>query len=195
MVYLTDIVAKYIATCHPYEGRPYAELAEEWKVKLAKGEREIPKEYFERAFPHASRMYNSGKDLQNYFEALNEGSHNMLIWLFVANSVRRKLPEEVLRSIVRHAEYCSVKVCQIAGRVIIMPSLTDVYSWDTGILHWDLCPEKSPEGYYFLHGFEGGRIPVIRGATEEDFLRFDEWFDEKRRKIEGKFPPIDAYKP
>jgi hypothetical protein len=191
MVYLTDIAARYIATCHPYEGRPYAELAEEWKGKLAKGEREIPEEVFERAFPHAYRMYKSGRDLQNYFESLNEGSHNMLIWLFLANSVRRKLPEEVLRSIVRHAEYCSVKVCQIAGKEIIMPSLTSVYSLDASILDWSFCP-KSPEGYYFLHGFEGGKIHVIRRATEEDFRRFEEWFNSKRKL---KLPQFEAYKP
>jgi hypothetical protein len=180
MIDIDEIAARYIATCHPYKGRPYTELAEEWGKKLKNGERKIPEEVFARAFPHAWRIYNSGRDLQDYFESLNEGSHNMLIWLFLVNSVRRRLPEEVLKSIVQHAEYCSVKVGQITGGVINMPSLTGRYIFDRDILDWSLCSESS-EGYYFLHGFDGGKIHVIRKATEQDFQRFRDWFDEKKR--------------
>jgi hypothetical protein len=179
MVLIDEIASRYIATCHPYEGRLYAELAEEWKRRLANGEREMSEEVFAMAFPHARRIYNSGRVLQDYFESLNEGSHNMLIWLFLANSVRRRLPEEVLKNIARHAEYCSVKVGQV-DKVINMPSLTGRYIFDRDILDWSLCSESS-EGYYFLHGFDGGKIHVIRKATEQDFQKFRDWFDEKKR--------------
>ena len=180
MVLIDEIASRYIATCHPYEGRLYAELAEEWKRRLANGEREMSEEFFAMAFPHARRIYNSGRVLQDYFESLNEGSHNMLIWLFLANSVRRRLPEEVLKNIARHAEYCSVKVGQITGEVIIMPSLTGVYLLDTNISDLNLCLKWGSEGYYFLHGFDVGKIHVIRKATEEDFQRFRDWFEKKR---------------
>jgi len=176
---LSEISARYIATCHLYEGRPYADLAEELKGRIIGGERELPDDIFAKAFPHAYRIHQSGRDLQDYFESLN-GSHNMLIWLFLANSARRRLSEEVLRSIVEHAEYCSVKVGQV-GKGVLIPSLTNVYCLNREGLSWKFCPEE--EGYYFLHGYYGGRIYVIREAAREDFERFEKWFEEKRRKL------------
>ena len=193
MILLTEIAARYIATCHPYEGRPYLQLAEEWKKRIAKGEREIPEDVLAKAFPHAYRVYKSGRDLRGYFESLDKGSHNMLMRLFLGSCIRRKLPEEVLRVVIEHIEYCSVKVCQVTGEVVILPSFTNTYTLHIDILDWTFLQEmEGSEGYYFLHGYDNGKVYVIREATEEDFIRFKDWFEERRKSL--KLPSFDAYK-
>ncbi|MEM0473664.1 MAG: hypothetical protein QXF88_03030 [Candidatus Aenigmatarchaeota archaeon] len=166
-----EIKARYILSCHPYKGRPYTELAEKYKMQLIQGKREIPEVEFAKAFPHAYRIYKSGRDLQNYFESLDKGSHNWLIWMFVTNSLKRKLPEQILSSIIEHAEYCSVKVAEISNK-IIFPSLTGEHIVEEANF---LCEPIS--GYYYIHGFSDGKIFVIRQASREDFERYKNWFN------------------
>ncbi|MEM5801432.1 MAG: hypothetical protein QW350_00750 [Candidatus Aenigmatarchaeota archaeon] len=176
MISLEYIESLYIASCHPYKDRPYADLAEDWKKKIMKGERQIPEEEFAKAFPHAYKIYRSGRLLQDYFESLNEGSHNWLLWMFLVNAQKR-LPLEVLSSILVHTEYCCVKVGRRDDKIYV-PSLTGEYEFSRDQFNF-LCEESE---YYFLHGFDG-KIYAIRPASKEDFERFEEWFNEKRKSI------------
>ncbi|MCX8178959.1 MAG: hypothetical protein N3D75_03970 [Candidatus Aenigmarchaeota archaeon] len=165
-----EIEARYILSCHPYEGRPFSELAEKYKMQFREGKREISQGEFAKAFPHAYRIYKSGRGLQDYFESLDKGSHNWLIWMFVANSLKRKLPEQILSSIIEHAEYCSVKIAEIESQ-IFFPSLTGEYIVGKGKF---LC--KPGKGYYFIHGFDDS-VYIIRQASRQDFERYKNWFN------------------
>ncbi len=175
---LDNISARYIATCHPYQGRPYAELAEKWKKMLIKDEREIPDDVFAKAFPHAYRVYCSGRNLQEYFESLEEKSHNWLIWMFVVNAFKR-LPEELMKDVVSHAEYCSVKVGVLDGSEIVFPSLTGEHRLPVNNVSF-LHTKQSL--YHYLHGFDNKKIYAIRAASKDDYSRFKEWFEVRKIK-------------
>jgi len=175
---LDQLSARYIATCHPYQGRLYVELAEEWKKRLIEGKREIPDNVFAKAFPHAYRVYYSGRNLQEYFESLEERSHNWLIWMFVINAFKR-LPKELMESVISHAEYCSVKVGVLDSSEIVFPSLTGDYRIPVSNISF-LHPDQS--SYHYLHGFDNGKIYAIRAANEDNYNMFKKWFEARKIK-------------
>ncbi|MFH8080996.1 MAG: hypothetical protein QXO84_03935 [Candidatus Aenigmatarchaeota archaeon] len=179
IISIDEVAALYIASCHIYEGRPHAELANQWKERFLKGERLIPEEAFCQAFPHAYKIYISGRNLQDYFESLYEGSHNWLLWMFLVNA-KRRLPPQILSSIITHMEYCCVKIGRVSNEKILISSLSGEYELSRNLFNF-LCKDKGE--YYFLHGFDNGVAYAIRPASEEDFERYKTWFEEKRRII------------
>ena len=183
---LSEIESRYILSCHPYEGRRFSELAEKYKSELRNGKREISEKDFARAFPHAYKIYKSGRDLKEYFESTNQGSHNWLLWMFIVNSFKRKLPENILIDIITHVEYCSVKVGKLDDKddKIFFPSLTGEYFLEKHKINF-LC--KPDEEYYMLHGFDNGKVHAIRQATIEDFNRFKEWFNKSTLYLSSSY--------
>jgi hypothetical protein len=116
---------RYVASCYPLPDRDGIEECLYWKgvfadfVAKRQEQAWVAISKLSRPFPHLARLgvqgYFEKVPIQNYFEGLSEGSHNLNLYLFGVNLGRKikSMPVEtrrqVLLPVLDHVNGCAAK--------------------------------------------------------------------------------------
>lgn len=203
-IILNPIEQRYIASCYPLKDRAYYEEALKMRNifrELAnKNEKiEIDLSTIALAFPHLSRLYIEGffnnRTIQSYFEGIDDKSHNMRNYLFAKARMREALkikeyPWEIMKYVLEHVEYCSVKPCYVEENLII--SYCGELKDEIDKNYFSLADDQE-SCFAFVHGrSEKGSI-LIRYVTKDEFENLLEWFEKRYESKENPFKMIKKY--
>ena len=187
---LNPIEQRYIATCYPLPDRPGIEYVEEWKERMRQSSLEgkaveIPVDRICAPFPHVGSLCEKGffetTGVQEYFEGLGEGSHNMRMYQFAKRVARNRLPDEILKGVLEHVDGCSVKPARMSDSTVWSFSGPRKARIDRDYFGHQECE------YGLLHGKNRGMLVLIRGITQEEFEKYRSWFEDRAKSKTSPF--------
>lgn len=190
-IILTPIEQRYIATCYPLPDRPFLDEANEWKERLKESslkneDIEVAANDISRAFPHIGMLYRRGffdeRSIRSYFEATDQESHNMRMYLFAKSVARKHPPEHILLGVLDHVEHCSVKVADLDSSTLW--SYGGPYQCTLDTDYFNLSPNSN---WVLVHGKNKNGVIVIRDILEDEFERFRRWFEERQSSSRNPF--------
>lgn len=194
MINFSPIEQRYVASCYPLPDRPGIASCLDWRktfTHYARNLQEVAVAIAQLAepFPHLARLALEGvfnrQSIQSYFEGLEfpekgEGlkAHNPNLYLFAISTMRAKLPEEILRSVLAHVDGCSVKPACLSRKSVMG---YDGEKTDQPIDVAFLSHDPPISDCVLVHGCSQNGHQAIRYITPAEYQRFQAWFHARQQ--------------